>query len=93
MNKIVSGQSADMSVRIKRLSNNGCSADFFFSFLFFFFLSFFFFFFFFRLLNLFTMILQNHKCVPLEDLAAEFKLRTQVLSVHPFGSNIYKVSI
>jgi hypothetical protein len=39
------------------------------------------------------MILQNHKCVPLEDLAAEFKLRTQVLSVHPFGSNIYKVSI
>lgn len=26
--------------------------------------------------------LQKHKCVPLEDLAAEFKLRTQVISLH-----------
>lgn len=42
------------------------------------------FFFFSFTFNLFNMILQNHKCVPLEDLAAEFKLRTQVLSVHPF---------
>lgn len=25
-----------------------------------------------------NIILQKHKCIPLEDLAAEFKLRTQV---------------
>lgn len=28
-----------------------------------------------------NMILQKHKCVPLEDIAAEFKLRTQVVLV------------
>lgn len=28
------------------------------------------------------MVLQKHKCVPLEDLAAEFKLRTQVRPLH-----------
>lgn len=30
------------------------------------------------LIQFLNVILQNHKCVPLEDLAAEFKLRTQV---------------
>lgn len=29
----------------------------------------------------FHSILQKHKCVPLEDIAAEFKLRTQVALV------------
>lgn len=28
----------------------------------------------------FDVMLQKHKCVPLEDLAAEFKLRTQILT-------------
>lgn len=28
----------------------------------------------------FNLILQKHKCVPLEDIAAEFKLRTQVFT-------------
>lgn len=30
---------------------------------------------------LLSSILQKHKCVPLEDIAAEFKLRTQVVLV------------
>lgn len=38
--------------------------------------------FYFLFFNLFDVILQNHKCVQLEDIAAEFKLRTQVFSIH-----------
>ncbi|XVE50555.1 hypothetical protein DITRI_Ditri01bG0172100 [Diplodiscus trichospermus] len=40
------------------------------------------------LLSNFVEYIKNHKCIPLEDLAAEFKLRTQVyaLNVPPFNS-------
>lgn len=43
-------------------------------------------FFYFLIFNLFDVILQNHKCVQLEDIAAEFKLRTQVFFIHPYAS-------